>query len=59
MREMRFITNRYRREDDVEGIIAEWKFAAIVVDRLCFIVFTTFAIASTAVFLLSAPHLVV
>lgn len=57
MQEMRFITNRYRREDDLSDIIGEWKFAAIVIDRLCLILFSTFAVISTAVCLLSAPHL--
>lgn len=58
MQELRFITNRLRREDDLSDIIGEWKFAAIVIDRLCLIVFSTFAIISTAVCLLSAPHLI-
>ena len=58
IRELRFITNRMRREDELNEIINEWKFAAMVIDRLCLILFTTFAVVSTAVCLLSAPHLI-
>ena len=58
IRELRFITNRMRREDELQEIINEWKYAAIVIDRLCLILFSTFAVISTAVCLLSAPHLI-
>lgn len=58
-RELKFITNRMRREDELQEIIGEWKFAAIVIDRLCLILFSGFAVISTAVCLLSAPHLIV
>ena len=58
VRELRFITNRMRREDELQEIINEWKFAAMVIDRLCLILFTSFAVISTAVCLLSAPHLI-
>lgn len=33
-----------------------WKFAAIVIDRLCLYLFTVFLIASTCGTLLSAPN---
>ncbi|KAF7495965.1 Neuronal acetylcholine receptor subunit alpha-7 [Sarcoptes scabiei] len=59
MQELRFLTNRYRREDELFDIINEWKFAAIVIDRLCLIVFSTFAVLSLIVCLASAPHLIV
>ncbi len=58
VRELKFITNRMRREDELQEIISEWKFAAIVIDRLCLILFSGFAVISTAVCLLSAPHLI-
>ncbi|XP_075591814.1 neuronal acetylcholine receptor subunit alpha-7 isoform X3 [Dermatophagoides farinae] len=57
MQELRFMTNRYRREDDLADIISEWKYAAIVIDRLCLIVFSTFAVMSLVMCLASAPHL--
>ena len=58
MQELRFITNRLRRDDELGDIIGEWKFAAIVIDRLCLIMFSTFAIISLGVCLMSAPHLI-
>ncbi|CAG2113300.1 unnamed protein product [Medioppia subpectinata] len=57
--EMRFITNRMRRQDDINELIAEWKFAATVLDRLCLIVFSLFTVLSTGLCLYSAPQLMV
>jgi len=38
---------------------ADWKFAAMVVDRICLIIFTTFTVMAITAVLLSAPHLLV
>lgn len=57
--ELRFITDRMRKTDDISEIIAEWKFAATVLDRLCLIMFSLFTVLSTAFCLLSAPQLIV
>ncbi|XP_022237264.1 neuronal acetylcholine receptor subunit alpha-7-like isoform X3 [Limulus polyphemus] len=56
-RELRFITNHLREDDDAKEIIAEWKFAAMVIDRVCLIMFTIFTMVSTFLCLFSAPHL--
>ncbi|XP_022258665.1 neuronal acetylcholine receptor subunit alpha-7-like isoform X1 [Limulus polyphemus] len=58
LKELRFITSRMKEEDEANDIVAEWKFAAMVVDRVCLIIFSLFAIISTCVCLLQAPHLV-
>ncbi|KFM66080.1 Neuronal acetylcholine receptor subunit alpha-7, partial [Stegodyphus mimosarum] len=58
LRELRYITGRMRREERITDIIAEWKYAAMVVDRVCLIVFTAFTILSTCICLFSAPHLI-
>ncbi|XP_076322930.1 neuronal acetylcholine receptor subunit alpha-7-like isoform X4 [Tachypleus tridentatus] len=58
LKELRFITNRMKEDDEANDIIAEWKFAAMVVDRMCLILFSVFTIISTCVCLLQAPHLV-
>ncbi|KAG8178945.1 hypothetical protein JTE90_027824 [Oedothorax gibbosus] len=58
LRELRFITGRMKKEDKVSEIIAEWKYAAMVVDRVCLILFTTFTVLSTFICLFSAPHLI-
>ncbi|GIY27606.1 hypothetical protein CDAR_209291 [Caerostris darwini] len=57
LREIRFITKRMRDDDATQDLISEWKFAGMVVDRLCFILFTAFTVISTCVCLFSAPHL--
>ncbi|GFR02361.1 acetylcholine receptor subunit alpha-type acr-16 [Trichonephila clavata] len=58
LRELRYITSRMKREDKVNDIIAEWKYAAMVVDRMCLILFTAFTVLSTCICLFSAPHLI-
>lgn len=57
--EMRFITDRMRQEDLVKEVIAEWRYAATVLDRLCLIIFTLFTLLSLAICLFSAPQLIV
>lgn len=59
LKEIQFITNRMRRADEEAEIISDWKFAAIVIDRFCLIVFTLFTIIATIVVLMSAPHIIV
>jgi hypothetical protein len=56
VRELRYITHRMRREDECEDIKNDWKFAAMVVDRICLIVFTAFLIVSTIGIFISAPN---
>ncbi|XP_022257668.1 neuronal acetylcholine receptor subunit alpha-7-like isoform X1 [Limulus polyphemus] len=58
IRELRFITNRLKTEDEATVIINEWKFAAMVMDRVCLILFTLFTLLSTFACLFTAPHLV-
>ncbi|XP_064461455.1 neuronal acetylcholine receptor subunit alpha-7-like isoform X2 [Ornithodoros turicata] len=58
LRELRFITNRMRKDEEVKEIVNEWRFAAMVVDRVCLILFSLFTIVSTCACLFSAPHLV-
>lgn len=59
LREIQFITNKMRRNEEEQDIISDWKFAAIVMDRFCLIVFTLFTMVATLVVLLSAPHIIV
>ena len=49
------MTNRLKAMDEENEIESDWKFAAMVIDRFCLIIFTTFTIAV----LLSAPHILV
>ncbi|XP_037079692.1 neuronal acetylcholine receptor subunit alpha-7-like isoform X8 [Pollicipes pollicipes] len=59
LRELRFITARIRKDDEIREIISDWKFAAMVVDRFCLIVFTLFTVVATIAILLTAPHILV
>jgi nicotinic acetylcholine receptor len=59
LREIRFITARLRKAEDDAEVVGDWKFAAMVVDRMCLIVFTSFTIIATVAVLLSAPHIIV
>lgn len=48
-----------RKEDEESEVARDWKFAAMVVDRLCLIIFTFFTIVATIAVLFSAPHIIV
>lgn len=48
-----------RKEDESGDVTRDWKFAAMVVDRLCLIIFTLFTIIATLAVLFSAPHFLV
>lgn len=51
-----FVFSQLKKEDE-DGVIAgDWKFAAMVVDRLCLIIFTLFTIIATLFVLFSAPN---
>ena len=59
LKELKFITNRMKLQEDEAEIIGDWKFAAMVIDRFCLIVFTAFTIITTLAVLCSAPHIFV
>ena len=59
LKELHTITDKMRRDDEQGEVTSDWKFAAMVVDRLCLIVFTLFTIVATVAVLLSAPHIIV
>nr|XP_014284144.1 neuronal acetylcholine receptor subunit alpha-7 isoform X3 [Halyomorpha halys] len=59
LRELQFITSRMRKADEEAELISDWKFAAMVVDRVCLIIFSLFTIIATVIVLISAPHIIV
>ncbi|XP_042877433.1 neuronal acetylcholine receptor subunit alpha-7-like isoform X2 [Penaeus japonicus] len=59
LKEIRMITDKMRKKDEDDEVRSDWKFAAMVVDRLCLIVFTLFTVTATVAVLLSAPHIIV
>jgi len=54
--ELRLLTGRLRDDEMRLAICSDWKFAAMVIDRFCLMLFTVFTIVSTCVILFSAPH---
>lgn len=59
LKELRVITDKIRDEEDTAAIENDWKFAAMVLDRLCLITFTLFTLIATIAVLFSAPHIIV
>ncbi|KAK0399126.1 hypothetical protein QR680_002909 [Steinernema hermaphroditum] len=55
--EMKEIIQRMEEEDEKEMVENDWRFAALVVDRVCLIVFSIFISLSTCALMLSAPHI--
>lgn len=56
LKELRRITGKYKKDEDDIDIRSEWKFAAMVIDRLCFWICVTFTVVSTVTVLMSAPQ---
>ena len=48
-----------RLDDESAMIENDWKFAAMVLDRLCLITFTLFTVIATVAVLAAAPHVIV
>lgn len=59
LKELRIITEKIRHDEEDNLINNDWKFAAMVVDRICLILFTLFTIIATIAVLFSAPHIIV
>ena len=55
--ELKVITKRMEEEDEEDDESKDWKFAAMVVDRLCLIIFTVVILGSTGVIMFSAPYI--
>jgi len=58
IQELRVITDKIRVDEEMEAIDNDWKFMAMVLDRLCLVAFTAFTIISTIAVLLTAPIVV-
>ncbi|XP_025424401.1 neuronal acetylcholine receptor subunit alpha-7-like isoform X2 [Sipha flava] len=59
LKELRVITDKLRKDEEDEDVTNDWKFAAMVVDRMCLYIFTFFTVAATIAVLMSAPHVIV
>lgn len=56
--ELKTITKRMQEDEREEAQSNSWKFAAMVVDRLCLYVFTVFIIATILGVMFAAPYLI-
>ncbi|CAD5223652.1 unnamed protein product [Bursaphelenchus okinawaensis] len=56
--ELKVITKRMMEEEREENQATNWKFAAMVVDRLCLYIFTIFIIATCVGVMMAAPYLI-
>jgi len=56
MSELKFVTDYVRKEEEEDDISQDWKFSAMVVDRLCLVLFTIMTTAFSYVTLFSAPN---
>ena len=59
LKEIKVITDKIRDDEESTAIESDWKFAAMVLDRLCLITFTLFTIIATLAVLAAAPHVIV
>ncbi|XP_043251668.1 neuronal acetylcholine receptor subunit alpha-7-like isoform X2 [Colletes gigas] len=59
LKEIKIITDQLKTEELNTNVKNDWKFAAMVIDRMCLIIFTLFTIIATITVLLSAPHIIV
>ena len=57
LNELRFITRKMKEDGDEKEETNDWKFAAMVIDRLCFWIFSAYLFAFTVVIFLSAPSI--
>ena len=53
------IADKIRLDAEAARVESEWKFAAMVLDRLCLFAFTAFTMVLSASVLISAPHVFV
>ena len=58
LQELKSITERMQAEDKELDAENDWKFAAMVIDRVCLISFSVFLIVTTGGIILSAPFLI-
>lgn len=57
LNELRFITHKVKADNEATEEANDWKFAAMVIDRLCFITFSLYLIVATMAIFFSAPNI--
>ena len=56
LRELRCLSQKVKDDEEDEGKVLNWKFAAMVIDRLCMIFFAVATFVSTVVILLTSKN---
>ena len=59
LKEIKVITDKIRDEEESGAVENDWKFAAMVLDRLCLVFFSAFTFVATVAVLAVAPHIIV
>jgi len=59
LKEIKIITDKVKEDEEASDVAADWKFAAMVLDRMCLFFFTTFTCVATCSVLAVAPHVIV
>lgn len=57
LNELRWMTNKLKDDAEEGSVTSDWKFVAMVVDRLCFWVFTFYYIIGSAVIFFRVPNI--
>jgi nicotinic acetylcholine receptor len=54
--ELRFLTDHVKKEEEEDDISEDWKFSAMVIDRLCLVLFSVLTTIFSYVTLFSSPN---
>ena len=54
--ELKFVTDHVRKAEEEDDISQDWKFSAMVIDRLCLLLFTILTFIFSYLTLFSAPN---
>ncbi|XP_064608817.1 neuronal acetylcholine receptor subunit alpha-7-like [Liolophura sinensis] len=57
LKELKKMTSKLKKDDEESDIRSDWKFAAMVIDRLCLWIFTILTLVSTIGILCAAPQI--
>ena len=58
-KELRVINVKLKADEEAEYVCTDWRFAVMVLDRLCLVTFTLFTMLATVALLTTAPHVIV
>jgi len=57
LNELRWITSKLKDDAEESSATSDWKFVAMVIDRLCFWVFVVFYIVGSIIIFMRAPNI--